>query len=158
MYALKTRDERKQEAEQRKAGEPPPMPPLTAKIVTLADRLLEMITPLEFVRQAAIFDAAGVVASAARPGNANDDLAPLCKMLSEMAVGYTRGKIRRMILDDEKGILLVSSLPRNRWVMILAERGVALGTLMVGMGRLVAKLETLNPESTVSKEALAGVI
>jgi hypothetical protein len=149
MYALKTRDERRQEEEKRKAEE------IRQKTVSLKDQFAELIAPLEFVHQAAIFDASGVLAAAGRTG---DDIEPLCKMLIAVNAGYVRGRLRRAILDDEKGTVLVSGLQRNRWVVIVAERGVALGAVTVGMGRLVAKLEALGPELNSPREVLAGAV
>jgi hypothetical protein len=155
MYALKTRDERKQETDKRKAEQVAQ----ARKKVSLKDQLAEMIVPLEFVQQAAIFDSAGMLASVGRPGKSVDDLTPLCKMLIAFTAGYVRGRFRRAILDDERGTLLVSGLQRNRWVVIVAERGVALGAVTVGMGRLVAKLETLGSEhENSSREVFAGAI
>jgi hypothetical protein len=150
MYALKARDERKQENEKRQAAE------IQQKAVSLKDQLAELISPLEFIQQAALFDVSGVLAAA---GKRDDDLAPLCKMLIEFNAGYVRGRFRRAILDDEKGTVLVSGLQRNRWVVIVAERGAPLGAVMVGMGRLVAKLEALEPDfQNSSREVLAGAV
>jgi hypothetical protein len=154
MYALKTRDERTMENEKRKAEHAQE----TQKI-SLEDQLTEMISSLGFVQQAAIFDASGVLASAGRTDNSRDDLAPLCKMLVAFSAGNTRGKFRRAIFDDEKGTVLVSVLQRNRWVVIVAERGAALGAVTVGMGRLVTKLEALSSEfQNASREVLAGAV
>ena len=151
MYALKARDERKLENEKRKAEE------IRQKTVSLKDHLAELIAPLEFIHQAAIFDASGMLASAGRDGE--EDLAPLCRMLIAFSGGYGRGRLRRAILDDEKGTLLISGLQRNRWVVIVAERGAALGAVTVGMGRLVAKLEALGSEfQNSSREVLAGAV
>ncbi|HEY1754930.1 MAG TPA: DUF4388 domain-containing protein [Bryobacteraceae bacterium] len=139
MYALKTRDERKLESEKRQAAEVPPV----EKEISPDERLAEAISQLEFVRQAVVFDGDGVLASTARNGAHGDELAPLCKSLAALTSDYPRGRLRRAILDDENGTVLVSCLPRKRWVVVVAERGVALGAVMAGMGRLVAKLETL---------------
>lgn len=154
MYALKTRDERKQENEKRQAEEQ-----ARAQPVDWNDRLAELIAPLEFVRQAAIFDASGLLASAGRPGKSEEDLAPLCTALIAFSAGSPRGRLRRAILDDEKGTLLVSGTQRSRWVVMVAERGTSLGAITVGMGRLVAKLDALGSESQKSpREVLAGAV
>jgi hypothetical protein len=50
--------------------------------------------------------------------------------------------------------VLVSGLQRNRFVVITAARGTALGAATVGMGRLVAKVEALGAET----EVLAGAV
>lgn len=155
MYALKTRDERKLEAQKRQIAET-----LEAeKKASPSEQLAEAISQLDFVQHAVVFDGLGMLASAARKGAPGDDLAPLCKTLAELAGGYARGRLRRAILDDEKGTVLVSVLPRNRWVAVVAERGVALGAVMVGMGRLVAKLETLVLERhNAIQGALVGAV
>jgi predicted regulator of Ras-like GTPase activity (Roadblock/LC7/MglB family) len=148
MYALKTRDEREQENKKRKAEE------VRKKAVSLKDQLAELIAPLEFVEGAAIFDESGVLAVAGRNGASGDDLVPLANALIAFNSGYVRGRFRRGILDDEKGTVLVSSLQRNRWVVITAARGTALGAATVGMGRLVAKVDALGAET----EVLAGAV
>ena len=153
MYALKARDERKQENEQRKAEE------IRRKAVSLKFQLAELIAPLEVIHQAAIFDGSGMLAAAGRAGTCEEELEPICKMLIALNAGYVRGRLRRAILDDEKGTLLVSGLKGNRWVAIVAERGAALGAVTVGMGRLVAKLEALQTElQNAPREVLAGAI
>jgi hypothetical protein len=154
MFALKTRDERKQEKEKRKA-EQLDQPPK----ISLQDQLSELIHPLEFVEQAAILDGSGVVASARRKGPPGADLARLCKTLNDLRSGYPRGRLRRAILDDEKGTVLVSGLQGGRWIAMVAESGVPLGALTVGMGRLVAKVESLRWEvERPAREVLAGPV
>ena len=140
MYALKTRDERRLEAEKRKLADAAE----AEKKASPSEQLAEVISQLDFVQHAMVFDGSGMLGSAARKGVAGDDLAPLCKTLMNLTSDYARGRLRRAILDDEKGTVLLSVLPRNRcWVAVVAERGVALGAVMAGMGRLVAQLETL---------------
>jgi hypothetical protein len=149
MCALKTRDERELENKKRKEEQ------VQKQAISLSDQLAELVAPLAFIEASAIFDASGVLAST---GKAGEDLAPLCNMLIAFNSGYVRGRFRRGILDDEKGTLLVSSLQRNRWIVIVAARGTALGAATVGMGRLVAKLEALGSEAHTSREALAGAV
>jgi hypothetical protein len=91
---------------------------------------------------------------AGRNGASGDDLIPLANALIAFSSGYVRGRFRRGILDDEKGTVLVSGLQRNRFVVITAARGTALGAATVGMGRLVAKVEALGAET----EVLAGAV
>ena len=159
MYALKTRDERKLEQE-RKLENDRRQAEQAQKPVDWNGQLAELIAPLEFVRQATIFDASGVLASAAgRTGRSDEDLAPLCSALLAFSASSPRGRLRRAILDDEKGTVLVSGTQRNRWVVIVAEKGTALGAVTVGMGRLVAKLDALGSEPQKSpREALAGAV
>jgi hypothetical protein len=155
MYALKTRDERKQEAEKRQATEAQQV----EKQASPHEVLAEAISGLDFVQQVVVFDAEGTVASAARKGAAAEDLTALAKTLVAFTGGYSRGRLRRAVLDDEKGTLLLSGLSRNCWVVVVAAKGVALGAVMVGMGRLVAKLETLGLErQKVSQGTLVGAV
>jgi uncharacterized protein DUF4388 len=151
MYALKTRDERKLEAEKRRAANSR----RAEKKISPGDLLAEAIAPLEFVQHAVVFDAAGILASAARKGAPAEDLSTFCLALVALTGGYARGRLRRAIFDDEKGTVLVSVLPRDRWIAVVAERGVALGAAMVGMGRLLAKVETLAWEP---QDALQGAL
>jgi hypothetical protein len=154
MYAMKTRDERKQEADKRQLADPAQV----EKTISPNEQLAEAIAALDFVRQAAVGDAAGILASAARKSVSEDELGVLSKKILDLSRGYTRGELRRAILDDDKGTVLFSILPRNRWVVVVAERGVALGAVMVGMGRLVGKLETLALErQNTPQGALAAV-
>jgi hypothetical protein len=155
MYALKTRDERKLESEKRQAAEALQV----EKEISPDERLAEAISQLDFVQHAAVFDGDGVLASAARNGAQGDELTPLCTSLAALTAGYARGRLRRAILDDEKGTVLVSCLPKDRWVVVVAERGVALGAVMAGMGRLVAKLDTLVLDRKKAPErALVGAV
>jgi Domain of unknown function (DUF4388) len=156
MYALKTRDERKLEVEKRQISDSQK----EEKKVSPNEQLAEAISPLDFVQHAVIFDGSGMLASAARRGTPGDDLAPLYKTLAELTRSYARGRLRRAIIDDDKGTVLVSVLPRNRWVVVVTERGIALGAVMVGMGRLVAKLETvaLERDDLERHKALQGTL
>jgi hypothetical protein len=149
MYALKTRDERKKSQEEQ----------VQQNTINLDDQLAESISSLAFVHHAAIFDATGMLASAGRPGKPAEDLAPLCKNLIAFNIGSLRGRLRRAILDDEKGTILASGIQRNRWVVIIAEHGTPLGAATVGMGRLVARLDALGSESQKSsREVMAGAV
>jgi hypothetical protein len=147
MCALKIRDERKLEEEKRKAA--PPRPPTPRELLARA------IESFDFVSEAAIFEGSGVLAAAGRKGATGDSLATMCPVLLAFHSNYPRGRFRRAILDDERGTVLVSGLQRNRWLVVAAERGVALGAVTVGMGRLVAKVETLE---TPSREAVAETV
>ena len=69
MYALKTRDERKLEAEQRKAQQTPPPPAKPSP----REQLTDAIAPLEFLREVSIFDAGGVLVAAGRGGGISKD-------------------------------------------------------------------------------------
>jgi hypothetical protein len=157
MCALKTRDERRMADKKSQAER------VQQQTMTLGDQLAESIASLEFVQQAAIFDATGMLASAARPGHSPgksaEELAPLCKTLMAFNAGSVRGRLRRAILDDERGTVLVSGIQKNRWVVIVSERGTPLGAVTVGMGRLVARLDALGSEAQKSsREVLAGAV
>lgn len=150
MYALKTRDERKLETKKREAE-------MARQREAQADpdrQLAEAASSFDFVHHAFVFDASGMLASATRKG-ASEDLTLLCQTMIELTRGYARGRLRRAVIDDEKGTILVSSLPKNRWLVVEPERGIALGAVMVGMGRLVAMLEKLVWER---KDALQGTL
>lgn len=146
MLALKIRDERKLETEKRKAAQAAPPP---------AEMLARAIEKFDFVSEAAIFEGSEVVATFGRKGEAGHSLTAMCEALAAFNANYPRGRFRRAILDDEQGTLLVSGLQRNRWLVVAAERGAPLGAVTVGMGRLVAKVETME---ITSPEAVGQMV
>ena len=134
MHALKRRDERKQE-EQRVAAETArPAPP------SLEQQLQRLIAPLDFIQHAALFNGEGVLGTTHRNGAQPEDLAPLCAGLWAFIGSHPRGELKKAILDDARGTVVVSLAAPGYWLVVIPVRGVTLGAITVGMGKLITQL------------------
>lgn len=136
MHALKKRDERRQEEERARLEEQPvePAPP------SLQEQFQQMVAPLDFVLQAALFNGNGILACAHHQSARPEDLAPLCASLWTFIGSHPRGELRKAILDDPKGTVVVSLAVPGHWLLVIPVRGITLGAITVGMGKLLAQI------------------
>lgn len=135
MHALKKRDERKAasrgDAEQARSSPPAP---------TLEEQFRQLIAPHDFIQHAALFNADGVAAAAHRSPAPAEDLEPLCRSLWNFIGAHPRGELKKAILDDPKGTIVVSQAMPGKWLLVIPARGVTLGAITVGMGRFIGTL------------------
>lgn len=114
MEALKTRDERRKAAPQEPARS------------DLLDRALAQ-TPS--ILEACVVDVRGhVIARAHRPG-APPVPAPLLEALGRAAQEHPRHGLRRILLEDEAGLVVLHRLPDGRSLLLCADHAATIGAV-----------------------------
>jgi len=107
-----------------------------------ADAELSKLFPAApFLRHLYLADSGGRllgVSHAERALNeAPPDWSPVLQSLVRVNLG---GELKRVFLESGNGIVVLLYIAQNRWLIAVCERGASLGTVSVGVGKLIARL------------------
>ncbi len=107
-----------------------------------ADAELSRLFPATpFLRHLYLADASGRLLGVSHAEraltDAPPDWSPVLQSLVKVNLG---GELKRVFLESGNGIVVLSCIAHNRWLIAVCERGASLGTVSVGVGKLVARL------------------
>jgi predicted regulator of Ras-like GTPase activity (Roadblock/LC7/MglB family) len=137
MQALKLHDERKMmEAEQVSEPEEGSAESKTAHI------LKEFVQVTDFALHAAVLNTDGtLLASADKEAGGPEDTEQLRASLMELVWAYPRRSIRRAIIEDDMGTVVLATLTRGGCLVLLTNGEVPLGAISMAANKLVAAFE-----------------
>ena len=131
MMALKALDE--QQEERRRAQRVPAM-----VNGALAETLRAFVAGAPWVLQVwALAPNGSVLGEAHRDSGTPLSLEPILPLIS----GWTRPGLRRIFFEDNMGTVVVIQLNRGGTLVVAAAKGVALGAVSVGAGKLASSLD-----------------
>jgi predicted regulator of Ras-like GTPase activity (Roadblock/LC7/MglB family) len=134
MQALKLRDERQQEST-----------PASSKEAELNAALDSFLATTPSVLQAIVVAPDGSpIAEASREGD-TADAEQLLRSLSELLASYPRTGLRRVLLEDAAGIVVLATLPSSRGLVLVSDDRAPLGAVAMQVGKLAASLKGREP-------------
>jgi hypothetical protein len=123
--------------------------PVTSEEIN--QELARLASTAQFIRQLYLVDRTGRTLGVARAERALQDppvdLRPVLESLAGVNLG---GQLKRVFLDGDNGIAVLLRIAENRWLIGMCEKGASLGTVSIGVGKLLA---TLIPPHTNGKPA-----
>jgi hypothetical protein len=107
-----------------------------------ADLELSRLVPaVQFVRHLYLVDSAGQLLGVAHADRAlHDPPVDLFPMLQSLVRVNLGGGLRRVFFETDSGIAVLLRVVDDRWLAAVCEKGASLGTVSVGVGKLVASL------------------
>ena len=130
------------------AGEQVPCPECGGTHTLLQDLLSES----PFVHLS-LMDAAGrLTAEATRPLHATGDLARLRTVVHTLARTHPRAGLRRVLVEDDEGIVVLMTLVEDRYLIAVASRSTQPGQVSISIRRIAARL-MLAPAPPLQKSA-----
>jgi predicted regulator of Ras-like GTPase activity (Roadblock/LC7/MglB family) len=141
MLALKTRDERKAEEERKRAAEDESERTKRAAEAQLGARLAAFVGGAPWALHACVIGRDGaVLAEASGEDGAPPEAARLCTALHALLDTYPRPGLRRALVEDALGTVVLGSLGEHRAVAVVAAREASVGAVSMAVSKLAATL------------------
>jgi predicted regulator of Ras-like GTPase activity (Roadblock/LC7/MglB family) len=138
MQALKLHDELKADGLRRKTGKDEP----SGNEEAIRGRLQEFVSSNDFASYACLVVPDGsVLAAAEGPDGTPAGIEALVASLNGLVQSYPRETLRRLILDDDLGTVVLARVGNGASVIVIARKGAPLGAVSMNVGRLAAGLE-----------------
>jgi hypothetical protein len=122
--------------------EPPPTPVVTVEADPRCELLSAFMAGTPFAEYACILDESGMACR-----QSGSSLHPLAQMsalaaaVHELWRAHPRPELQRVLLEDERGIVVVNRLANRSRLVIVADRGAGLGTVSTAASRLAHQLD-----------------
>jgi hypothetical protein len=102
--------------------------------------LTKLVAGSHFIRHLYLLDAGGRLLGVGRAERAMQDLPLDLHPLQGLIAAHAGGDLKRTFLEFESGIVVLLRLAETRWLAAACDKGASLGTVSVGIGRLMARL------------------
>jgi predicted regulator of Ras-like GTPase activity (Roadblock/LC7/MglB family) len=143
MQALKTSDERKMEQQRRRVeDEARKQRLLTQNIVPEVSRKLrDFNQAYSFISHSCVIDPRGqLLAEASRDSQSSAGIEELRMAVHVLRKDYPRVGLQKLFVEDQHGMVLVVPLASSGLLMVIADRGPAMGAVAMSVNKLVASL------------------
>ncbi len=106
-------------------------------------QLNQWISGAEFVQHVAILNPDGWLIAEAHGHQAPaNGFREVSKSLHAFARHYTRSDMKRVVIEDEAGTVVLARMPQDRALVVAADRAASLGVVCVTFGKLLARLSS----------------
>lgn len=103
--------------------------------------LSSLVSTAQFIRRLYLADSGGRLLGVGHADRAlHDPPADLSPVLQSFARAGLGGELKRAFLETGNGIAAVLRVADDRWLVVMCEKGASLGTVSVGVGKLLARL------------------
>jgi hypothetical protein len=104
--------------------------------------LSEFVDSNDFTLYSCVLDSGGKIrASVGAPEGPPEGIEKLRSELHELTQSYPRGALRRILLEDDLGTVILIGLRDGGSLIAVASKEASLGSVSVSVGRLAAALE-----------------
>jgi ATP-dependent Clp protease ATP-binding subunit ClpA len=101
----------------------------------------QWIAKSPFLRHVSLLDAEGrVIGEAHAHGASPNGNYKLSQHMREFVREYPRAEMRRVVIEDEAGTVVLANLPRERLLIAVADGSVSLGNVFVTLSKMTASL------------------
>ena len=122
-----------------------------------AAELAKLFPAAPFLRHLYLADSSGRLLVVSHAERALDETPPDWSQLLQSLVRVNLGgELKRVFLESGNGIVVLLSIAPNRWLIAVCERGASLGTVSVGVGKLIARL--IPPQGNGKPAGDSGVL
>ena len=105
------------------------------------ERISQWIAKSPFLRHVSLLDAEGrVIGEAHALGASPNGTARLSQHMREFVREYPRAEMRRVVIEDEAGTVVMASLPQERLLIAVADGSVSLGSVCVTLNKMTISL------------------
>lgn len=137
MMALKTRDERKLQQQQ---SPPAQGTVLGMSVQALSSKVDRFMNSNEFVSSVVVVSTDGTSTLVKRRRDDDPIEETVTSLVARLSEDYPRGGLRRVILEDQEGTLLLMRLDQQIWLGVTANVGTSLGAVSITTQKLYAEL------------------